>query len=124
MIDLSTTELRPNNGAVIKTTMSISICLVVLGRRHCCNATDQLFCGSFVVLPLALAFALKDLSVSGSVTLLPGTSVIAVTHPSRQVLAVAAALGAVAEVAAESRRHPKALQVIFTAEHCLYMTIV
>ena len=63
----------------------------------------------FVVLPLA--FSLKDLSVSVSVALLPGTSAIAVTHPSHQVLAVAAA---VAEVAAESRRHPKALQVMFT----------
>lgn len=62
----------------------------------------------FVVLPLA--FSLKDLSVSVSVALLPGTSAIAVTHPSHQVLAVAA----VAEVAAESRRHPKALQVMFT----------
>ena len=42
------------------------------------------------------------------------------THPSRQVPAVAA----VAEVAAESRRHPKALQVMITADHCLHSTAV
>ncbi len=62
--------------------------------------------------------------MSGSVTLLPGTSAIAVTHPSHQVLAVAAVLAAVAEVAAESRRHPKVLQVMFTADRCLYVTAV
>jgi len=56
--------------------------------------------------------------------LLPGTSAIAVTHPSHQVLAVAAVLAAVAEVAAESRRHLKALQVLFTADHCFCMTAV
>lgn len=57
--------------------------------------------------------------MSGSVTLPPGTSAIAVTHPSHQVLAAA-----VAEVAAESRQHLKALQVMFTADHCLYVTIL
>ena len=100
--------------------MSTSIfIIIVLGRPDHCNATTDK--GSFVVLSLALALKGFDPSVSGSVTLLPGTSAIAVIHPSHQVLAVAAA---VAEVAAESRRHLKALQVLFTADHCFCMTAV